>query len=460
MKLWTLITLCTVSLLVLSGCATKPSPSANAAVDATLPVVVLTEKGVFVDMNTIAFEWQSIKDPRVNGVYVYRQIMNKGDAKQEYYDTVDNRFATHYVDTKIEPDTQYSYHFKTFSNTAESKRSSPILVKSLPVLSSVSWIHSIQNMPKSAKVIWRPHENKIVKAYIIERRTLKDNDWQKIATVEGRFSAEYIDTKLEDGYVYKYRIRVLTFDGLISEPSEVVTSITKVLPNGVNNIAATMDLPRKIRISWNAIEDLSDFSAYSVYRSEKLDGSYKALKTTQGNQLIDSIDEDGKSYFYRVSVVDKDGLESNNEKQSVQGQTLSKADAPSIIEARIIENRVEISWVSMDSSIKNYAVTKKQKSLFGSSSEDFTGINDTVFVDTAIEPETTYFYQVYGVDKNSIKSRPSIEIKLTTTKNQGRVINKKQKTKKASQAPSEIPSEDNGSDNKEIIKPIQDLIEN
>ncbi len=461
MKLWTLATFCTVSLLILNGCSNKPRPSDKAQLDGTLPVVTLTQNGVFVDTSSIAFEWQSINDPRVKGVYVYRQIMRKGEPQQEYYDTIESRFATHYVDTKIEPDTKYSYSFKTFSDTTESQKSRPTVVSSLAPIKSVPWVHTAQSMPRSAKIIWKPHESKLIKAYIIERSTLEDTDWEKIATVEGRTNIEYIDTKLEDGHVYKYRIRVLTYEGVTSAPSMEVTTTTKVLPIGVTEITATRDLPKRIKVTWTPT-DAEDFSGYSVYKSDKLDGSYKLLKRTKETSLIESINEDGKNYFYRVSVVDRDGLESDNTKQSVQGQTLGKMGALSITEARLEDNKIILSWMGGDANIVNFTVTKKsRKGLFSSNSEEFTGISGHTFVDSAIEPETTYTYQVYGVDQNSIKSDPSIEAKFTTTKAQGRVIPKSSSKQGATKAPSNDDQElmQNPDNSQEVVQPIQDLIE-
>ena len=74
MKLWTQSILWIVSLLILSGCdGITPTPKENAVIDSTLPTVVLTKNGVIVDMNTIAFEYESIEDPRVSGVYIYKK---------------------------------------------------------------------------------------------------------------------------------------------------------------------------------------------------------------------------------------------------------------------------------------------------------------------------------------------------------------------------------------------------
>ncbi len=153
MKLWKLTTLSIVLLLILSACTASPKPKEKSKVDNTLPVVELTINGTFIDMNAIAFEWKSIEDERVNGVYIYKQATNDKDSKLSYYKTVNNRFATHFVDTDVKPDTAYTYCFKTFSKDVESKMSKVQVVNSLPVLQSVSWIQSIQNMPSSAKII-------------------------------------------------------------------------------------------------------------------------------------------------------------------------------------------------------------------------------------------------------------------------------------------------------------------
>ena len=56
-------------------------------------------------------------------------------------------------------------------------------------------------------------------------------------------------------------------------------------------------------------------------------------KDTKTEEEQDKIDEDGKSNFYRVSVVDKDGLESKYEKLSIQGMTLPKPETPDVAKA-------------------------------------------------------------------------------------------------------------------------------
>ena len=411
MKFSLLITFYAVSLLILSGCG-KPKPKQEESIDATLPVIQLTKNGIVVDTTAVAFEWHPIEDKRVKGIYVYKHATVGTKTDDEYYDTIDNRYVTHYVDDKVLPDTKYGYYFKTFSDKAQSVKSKTDVISSLPVLESVSWIYAKQNMPRCAKIIWRPHTNEKVKAYIIERKTIDSKKWKVIDTVERRLSAEYIDEGLEDKQVYKYRIRVLTYDGITSTPSKTVKIVTKALPKIVMNIQATRNLPKKIKITWDKT-DTKDFAFYNLYRSEDVDGGYKLIAKLKKNYYTDKCNEDGKQYFYRVSVKDKDGLESKHGINSIQGLTLLKPNPPAVVEVKFINNKVKVVWSGVDSRTKTYTISKRyKKSWHEEITEDFTDIRTREFIDLNIKPNNIYYYKVYSVDKNGVKSKASKEVEV------------------------------------------------
>ena len=412
MKFWTLSTFYVVSILILSGCGAIPKPQKEPLVDYTLPKIVLTEHGIVTDTNAVAFEWNPILDQRVEGVFIYKVLLGANKKDGDYYDTVKNRFVTHYVDSNIVPDTKYAYYFKTFSGEAESANSKTTILNSLPKIDSVSWIYSVQNMPRSAKIIWRPHTNQKVKAYIIERRTLQEAAWKEIARVNKRLSAEYIDEDLKDKYVYKYRVRALTYDDIISTPSQIVKVVTKALPKEVANIRASRDLPKKIVIQWDATKT-KDFSHYNLYRSESSDSSYDILAKLKDNYYADKIKEDGKQYFYRVSVVDKDALESKHETTSIQGLTLSKPNAPALVEMKYENKKVKIIWNRIDPRTRTYTVIKRyKKGWFDEIVEKYDSITGQSYIDDNIEPNQNYYYKIYAVDKYDIESEPSIEIEF------------------------------------------------
>lgn len=412
MKLWTQTLFCTASLLILSGCTPSPKPNEEAVVDKTLPIVQFSENGTIVDMKSIAFEWQAIKDPRVDGIYIYKSAMDDQNGELSYYKTLQNRFKTHFVDTDVKPDARYIYTFKTFSKDAESMNSEILTLNTLPVLQSVTWIHSVNGMPRAAKILWRPHANQRVKSYIIERKTLENDEWKRHAEVQGRLNVEFVDEGLKDQFTYMYRVLVRTYDDIISTPSEIVKVVTKALPKEVSNITASRDLPRKIELHWSK-SDAKDFSRYYVYRSDQAQSGYELIAKLHNNYFVDDIGKDGEQYFYRVSVVDKDGLESNYQDQSIQGLTLIKPKAPAMFEAKLVDNKVELRWNKVDDRTKSYTVTKRFKvGFFDEINEEFPGIVGKKFIDSNIEPNQTYFYTVYAVDVNGIKSEPSIEVEL------------------------------------------------
>jgi len=453
MKLWTLVTLCTVSLLVLSGCALKPAPKKEALIDDTLPIVKLTKNGTIVDINAIALEWERIEDPRVKGIYIYKVNLDEvKENKNDYYDTVENRFSTHYLDTNVKANSKYGYYFKTYSSNAESRKSEIATIMSLAPMESVAWIHSIENMPRSAKIIWRPHVNQKVKSYIVQRKTLEEDSWKDIATINGRLNAEFIDKDLKDNFTYKYRIRALTFDNLISNPSQEVKVVTKKLPNEITKITASTDLPKRIEINWEK-SDIDDFLLYRVYRSSNINGDYKMIIDTKNNSYVDLIEEDAKEYFYRVSVFDKDKLESIHNNYSALGKTLIKPTTPSMVEAKLIGGKVVLSWSNSDTRVKSYSVQKRyKKNMLESSIEDFENIKNFQFIDSEIEAGKTYYYKVFAVDANGIKSESSIEIELRVKE---KAINDSLDTQEKIPEPRKYES--TTEPKKDIIVPIQDF---
>ncbi|MBN2816828.1 MAG: fibronectin type III domain-containing protein [Campylobacterales bacterium] len=403
-------------------------------------------------MKTVAFEWSSIKDPRVEGIYVYKETMTPEQTSEfERYAVIDNRFKTHYVDGNVEPNTKYSYKFQTFSKDADGVLGETVTLNTLPVLESVSWIHSITGMPRSAKIIWRPHPNNRVRSYIMERKTLEDEEWSELGRVEGRLNAEYIDQGLQDNFVYFYRLKALTYDDILSTPSQSVKVVTKPLPQPVVNIKTTNSLPRAIRIDWDKSTQ-KDFERYYVYRSESIDGNYELIAKLYNNTFTDKIEEDGKSYFYRVSVVDIDGLESEHEQNSIHGMTLVKPSAPAIVEASFKGSYIELVWNKADIRARSFIVERAEiKGWFERDTQRYEGITSKNFIDKKILPGTEYMYNVYSVDKDGIVSEPSIMVKIETpesTQVQSAPAPKEQK---------EIPVAPKVQKAPEVVAPMQNI---
>ena len=73
------------------------------------------------------------------------------------------------------------------------------------------------------------------------------------------------------------------------------------------------------------------------------------------------IKEDSQKRFYRVSVVDVDGLESKHAKHTVMGMTLGKPKAPVSVEATLLDSKVELSWSNVDERVEYFVIKKVEQ---------------------------------------------------------------------------------------------------
>jgi fibronectin type 3 domain-containing protein len=403
--LQTILTVTLVTLLF-SGCSKQPDTPKKTELDSSLPIVQIN--GYLTDMNSIAFEWKPITHPKVAGVAIYRSQPQSEDKKLHLIKRVESRYRTHFVDNDITPNTRYQYAFTTFNvDEQESHPSKTINVNSLPLLKSVSFFASIGNMPRSAKLVWRPHTNLKVVSYKIERQTLNDPEWAIIATIDGRLNAEYIDEGLDDNEIYKYRIIAQTYDNLDSLPSDIVKVVTKALPKQITNIQATTNIAKQITITWApSKEEGLDF--YNVYRSSTKDGSYDLHVKSRQTSYNDMIEEDGIGYFYKVTAVDADGLESPLSSTFAYGSTLGKLKTPKNFTAKLVNKSAHLNWQKADSRTRSYTLVKTtREGWLSKSTSKIDGITKTELIDMNIKPDILYQYHIIAVDANGIESKPS-----------------------------------------------------
>ena len=263
-------------LVLLSACTAGPSASKPQKVDKTLQQVSLN--GYLSDMTSVAFEWKPITDSRVQGIVVYRNDPNsKKPNELQETEKIKNVRITHYLDEGLKPGTLYHYRFATYNVRGEvSIASEQCDVQTKPLLPSVSFFSTAEAMPRSAKLVWRPHTDNSVVAYSLERRQGGGEKWRKVATIKGRLNAEYIDEGLKDNTRYEYRLRSITFDNILSEPSDSAAVITKAPPKPVSMISASQGKAGVIEINWQNEAD-AEVPYYRLYRASSSEGRYRLI---------------------------------------------------------------------------------------------------------------------------------------------------------------------------------------
>ncbi len=398
-------------MILATGCAQKGIVPGETKVRSDLPVVESVKS--ISDISSVGLEWKMVPSTRVDGYIIYRMDPAHTGKKLTVVDTVDDRYVTHYVDKNLRPNTLYMYQISTYTNDGfESFRSSAVRVKTAPMIESVSFVRAIANLPERIKLIWRPHSDLRVKGYVIERSTVREpGKWSKIAYVENRLSAEYMDKDIKQDEVYVYRVRVKLCSGLVSGPSIAVKAITKPLPKTPANLTASKDLPKKIHLEWQP-SPTKDVIYYKVYRSPFAKAFYTYRAKTGQPVYDDKVEEDGKVYYYKVSAVDKDGLESHISEPPVMGSTLAKPASPTITAAKTAFNQGIIFWEPGDDRADRYDVVRSHWEGLTKQERTFSNIYGNKFVDKFMKPGVKYRYRVVEIDRFGLRSEPSEPVDL------------------------------------------------
>jgi len=402
-----LIALISLSILVLlfSGCETSPKAPLQPIVDRTLPQI----GGIkfLADMTDIGFEWKPNRNERVIGYHIYRANATLQESKLKMVATIKDKYASHYVDTNLEPQTKYIYRFTSYtSDKRESPASKMIYVSTIPAIEPISFIQAITGLPHRVKLIWRPHPSQKVESYIVERNKFSSKKWDKLAEVKGRLNAEYIDAGLKENSVFRYRVVVKTYEGLLSKPSKIVEAGTKPLPNEIEGLKASTNIPKKIVLNWSP-STRKDFSYYKVYRAINPLLFYTYLAKTKDITYEDLINSNGSSYYYYVTIVDKDGLESLRQKNAIAGSTLAIPSQVYITSATNDGQNIYIAWGSKDNRSVKYNIIKEYSLKGISKKETITGITSKSFHDTNVIKGTEYSYKIIAIDKYGLASEES-----------------------------------------------------
>ena len=128
------------------------------------------------------------------------------------------------------------------------------------------------------------------------------------------------------------------------------------------------------------------------------------LAETTATEYTDLINENGAQMYYKVTAIDKDGLESPKQQNDVVGSTLTAPKAPHITGANFNGLSIDLSWDSgSDSRSVKYTILKSGPS----GDEVLQDIVSNEYSDSNIQMGGKYIYKIIGVDEYGINSDES-----------------------------------------------------
>ncbi|NVM56044.1 MAG: hypothetical protein HWN66_20265, partial [Candidatus Helarchaeota archaeon] len=217
----------------------------------------------------------------------------------------------------------------------------------------------------------------------------------------------YLNTTLEDGMTYYFKVSAVDDDGLegliVTQISE--TPADTVPPAQVTGVTILVDpVGNKLDISWNALG--GDVMGYKIYRStvpgfEVNPGDEDAITTNL--YYNDTGLDDNVTYYYRILAFD-DGWPTINDglpADEVNGTPTDTIAPPQVVNLNIIStgigNTLQLTWDASTATDFNHYIIYRN-----STSESWaliaTNIKTTSHTDTGLNDSMTYFYKVAAVD--------------------------------------------------------------
>ena len=129
---------------------------------------------------------------------------------------------------------------------------------------------------------------------------------------------------------------------------------------------------------------------------------YTYLAKTTSNSYEDLLNSNGTQRYYKVTVVDKDGLESLK-----QDEPLAAPAAPTFTSASFDGSGANLSWNGVERAT-SYTLYRE-----GGSERTINGITGTSYTDTSVQPRATYTYQIIAVDEFGIGSDKSAKVEIS-----------------------------------------------
>lgn len=231
-------------------------------------------------------------------------IIHRSESSDGTFKELAKTNTEEYTDLKL-GDNQTYYYFITAKDKdgliSEPSEIVEATTKSLPV--TPANFKAMNNQPQKVTLLWEKNPEPDIDYYLIYGGTSAKGFYHKIAKSKATVYVHNHEGKgLKNGENYYYKLTAVDTDGLESPLTSVVTATTKPLPPSPQNVVVEYKEPCLL-VSWPPVEG-KDIHGYNVYKNGK------KMELIKSNLWVDNNVKPGTGYYYHVSTVDNDQLES------------------------------------------------------------------------------------------------------------------------------------------------------
>ena len=355
----------------------------NAPLPPAAPTVTMT----YSDSGKPKLTWNA-----VSGATSYRVF--RSESRGTGYSLLGTTTATSYTNTGAAVGKTYYYRVKAVNRDGMASGYSNIVSgkakAAAPAAPSVTAGNSSTGKPR---LTWKAVSGAV--SYRIYRSESRGTGYSLLGTTS---STSYVNTGASTGTTYYYRVKAVNRNGMASGYSNIVSGKAKAAAPAAPSVTAGNSSTGKPRLTWNAV---SGATSYRIYRSESRGTGYSLLGTTSSTSYTNTGAAAGKTYYYRVKAVNRDGMASGYS-NIVSGKAKAAAPAaPSVTIGNSSTGKPRLTWKAVSGAV-SYRIYRSESrgtgySLLGTTSS-------TSYVNTGAAAGKTYYYRVKAVNRDGMAS--------------------------------------------------------
>ncbi|MDB5911149.1 MAG: domain containing protein [Massilia sp.] len=306
--------------------------------------------------------------------------------------------GTTFTDTALMGNTAYVYQIRS-ENSSGFSGYSPVAVATTPAGAApgAPTLSSAKINASNQVVLTWSASTGTVTAYHIERKDPGQSTYTEIVGNLPGNATNFTDTTVQPGNSYSYRVRAENA-GTLGNYSAVLSATTNIA--GPSNLGAVAVSTSEIDLSWSPAPGTISF--YHVERQLAGASTWTVLSdTVTTTSYQDTTAQPGGSYNYRVRA-DNNGSFSFYTAVASAATPSGPPQAPATVNAAVnTPTQITLTWTPASESVAANAATSYVIQRMAQGDAGWTTLasaytNGTTFIDTSVQPGTTYTYQVAG----------------------------------------------------------------
>ena len=349
------------------------------------------------DDGEIQLAWA--QTPNATVYHVRRALQSVGP-----YTAVASPTGTTYADTGLTDGTTYFYVVSAQDASGEGPNSAPVSATPAAVPATPAPVTSVSAVPGNGSVTISWPASAGATGYVVVRATTSGGPY---STLTAAAASPVFDQSVSNGTTYFYEVVAENASGasspsvpVSSRPTDVVAPAS--IPVGLTGVAGN----RQVALTWQAS---TSAVGYSVERATESSGPYSVIATAPQAAYTDTSVQNGVPYYYVVSAIGSDGVQSapSNEITAIPTLPPILPAVPSSLSASATNGQVALTWAA-SAGASGYAVKRSTQS--GEGFIQIAAPVSTTYTDAAIANGTTYYYVVAATAGGNLQSANSAEV--------------------------------------------------